>query len=350
MIAGADNDTIGVPPMLSHVRSSKDGPLGYRVFARDTSNAWLHSRSATNWSHTYEQLSPGAIRATHREVSLGGLQLIHETLDGAIAYRGRPWCGAQVFLSLLPNSGELYFRGRHVPSGGMATHSWDAVDRVTCSNHLEVLLVAIGQQDLDRQAREVSGRPLTFGRKGPPLQFSTDPQATRDFQRGVMGIISDAHEFPAMLEDERGREVLRRRVMDVLTNVLAGAWDTARPLPTPSTRAYVVARAIEFMESRLADPIVIADVCAAVRVCPRTLRYSFETVLGVSPKRYLLATRLNRVRSGLARGTREAIQSVAARWGFWHMGRFAQYYRATFGEWPSETSRLAAEMSCHLRR
>jgi hypothetical protein len=27
----------------------------------------------------------------------------------------------------------------------------------------------------------------------------------------------------------------------------------------------------------------------------------------------------------------------ASRAGFWHMGRFAQYYRETFGELPSET-------------
>jgi AraC family ethanolamine operon transcriptional activator len=94
------------------------------------------------------------------------------------------------------------------------------------------------------------------------------------------------------------------------------------------------------MESRLAGLISIADVCAAVRVCPRTLGYSFEEVLGISPSRYLMSIRLSRVRRELlSLGNELSVQSIAARWGFWHMGRFARYYRDTFGERPSDTIR-----------
>ena len=74
-----------------------------------------------------------------------------------------------------------------------------------------------------------------------------------------------------------------------------------------------------------------------------TLRHSFESVLDVSPSRYLLATRLNRVHRDLWASPPEvSIQQLATRWGFWHMGRFAKYYRDTFGERPSETGRATA--------
>ena len=74
----------------------------------------------------------------------------------------------------------------------------------------------------------------------------------------------------------------------------------------------------------------VGDISAAVRVCPRTLRYSFEHVLGVTPTQYVRAQRLNRVRRDLMAGRNDSIQTAAARWGFWHMGRFAQFYRQSF--------------------
>lgn len=36
-------------------------------------------------------------------------------------------------------------------------------------------------------------------------------------------------------------------------------------------------------------------------------------------------------------GANSSIQCIASRAGFWHMGRFARYYRETFGELPSQT-------------
>jgi len=46
------------------------------------------------------------------------------------------------------------------------------------------------------------------------------------------------------------------------------------------------------------------------------------------------------VRSGLQNlDNATSVTNEAARWGFLHFGRFAQEYRALFGELPSETLR-----------
>ena len=50
--------------------------------------------------------------------------------------------------------------------------------------------------------------------------------------------------------------------------------------------------------------------------------------------------RLNGVRRELRQG-RAAVQDVAARWGFWHMGQFSRDYKQQFGELPSVTLRRA---------
>ena len=81
------------------------------------------------------------------------------------------------------------------------------------------------------------------------------------------------------------------------------------------------------------------------------IRQSLPTNVGLQfrsrsrghPSRYLLATRLNRVRRDiLDQGVVVSLQVLATRWGLTHMSRFARYYRETFGERPSDTMRTAA--------
>ena len=67
---------------------------------------------------------------------------------------------------------------------------------------------------------------------------------------------------------------------------------------------------------------------------------AFVERFGLGPKAYYSAMRMQRVRAVLlAGGPSVRIADVAARWGFWHMGKFARDYRALFGRLPSEDLR-----------
>ena len=86
-------------------------------------------------------------------------------------------------------------------------------------------------------------------------------------------------------------------------------------------------------------PRYITELCELAHVSRRTLQYSFEDVLGISPLRYLRLSRLNSVRRALLSDIRddETILRLAERWGFWHAGQFAHDYTQLFGENPSQT-------------
>ncbi len=83
------------------------------------------------------------------------------------------------------------------------------------------------------------------------------------------------------------------------------------------------------------------DLWPSTSASERTLRRAFTEELGVGPKTYLNALRLN----GAYRQLREAdpsdtrVNDVAHRWGFWHMGQVAGDYRHLFGELPTRTLR-----------
>jgi AraC family ethanolamine operon transcriptional activator len=101
----------------------------------------------------------------------------------------------------------------------------------------------------------------------------------------------------------------------------------------------IVARARELLEVRLAEPVYIAELCAAAAVSERSLRNAFYAVFGVSSSCYLLLRRLQLARSAMRSGPARSVTEVALRYGFWELGRFAGQYRAFFGELPSQTLR-----------
>ena len=104
-------------------------------------------------------------------------------------------------------------------------------------------------------------------------------------------------------------------------------------------RARIVRRAENYIEQRADEPLTVAEVCQVVNASLRTLQYAFAEKYGISPKAYIRAIRLNKVRKELRAcdPSQFKVSDVANRWGFWHMGQFAADYRRHFGELPSKT-------------
>lgn len=117
----------------------------------------------------------------------------------------------------------------------------------------------------------------------------------------------------------------------------------------PSTRTYIVEKSCEFFAQHVQDEdIGVLDLCNHLRISRRTLQYSFEDVLGMTPLNYVRSVRLNTARKLLMSSPQESIQGAALDAGFSHLGRFSKYYQEFFGELPSQTvSRLGAHRRHH---
>jgi len=114
-----------------------------------------------------------------------------------------------------------------------------------------------------------------------------------------------------------------------------------RSAPGPAQRTRICRRALEFIDTYAADAVSVADICQATGVSWSTLERAFRDYLGVTPKFYINALRLNQVRRELHGAEDTFVADVANRWGFWHMGQFARDYRKMFGELPSQTPRMS---------
>jgi AraC-like DNA-binding protein len=105
-----------------------------------------------------------------------------------------------------------------------------------------------------------------------------------------------------------------------------------------------VRKAQMFIEANLHEDIKLADIVAAVGVCPRLLQKAFSHHCGCSPMRFLTQARLQRIRQDLERSAHDTkIVDVMMHYGFTQGGKFAKEYQQLFGEKPSETLKRSGD-------
>ena len=164
---------------------------------------------------------------------------------------------------------------------------------------------------------------------GPALQtlMSTMEQV---FQQLRTGVQSADLVFPLL------EEIM---VYRLLTSWPRAFPDASRPVAAASQRP--LKRAKDYIDGHIADKLLLADVADAAGVGVRRLQLVFRSEMGKTPVQYILDRRLDRVRQDLRTPSEQGtpIGTIAARWGFTHMGEFGRRYRARFGEQPSLTRR-----------
>jgi AraC-like DNA-binding protein len=104
------------------------------------------------------------------------------------------------------------------------------------------------------------------------------------------------------------------------------------------TRRSKIREIMDYVDENPEAEISTADLAARAGVSARALQLGFRDVVGMSPSAYVRGVRLDRVRFELETGVSRSVTDVAARWGFFHPGRFARQYRERFGMLPSETA------------
>jgi len=96
------------------------------------------------------------------------------------------------------------------------------------------------------------------------------------------------------------------------------------------------------MTSRFGEALSISAIARKVGVSQRALQLAFRRYREMTPRERLNRIRLSKARSCLlSSNDGESVSNIALECGFAHLGRFAESYRNTYGEVPSETLRNA---------
>ncbi len=106
-------------------------------------------------------------------------------------------------------------------------------------------------------------------------------------------------------------------------------------------RKALISQVIELINDASAWEMSVPKLASLIGVSQRTLLTAFREQLGTTPQNYLIAHRYHLARRWLMKGAAHdtTVAAVAAKFGFFDLGRFAGRYLMMFGEHPSESLR-----------
>lgn len=298
-----------------------------------------HAASLSGWDQLYEQMSPGRFEGRLEDLRLGPVQVFRERTQRSVLQRGAPCPSTLTLATPVEGPNEGWFCGRRIDAGQAFGLVAGGEFELATRGPFDIVAVGVDRDFLERYSQRVDGiRFVDALQRNDVVEGSAEANAT--LRELLLATLSTARENPRLPQREPLRRVLLHSLCDAL---MARLGDPSPALgsveTTAATRQRVVREARRYMNQHADEPINVPDLCQAIHVSRRTLQYSFQDVLRMSPVTYLRALRLNGVRRDLKRGGDEPVADRAARWGFWHLSRFAADYRHLFGELPSETLR-----------
>jgi transcriptional regulator GlxA family with amidase domain len=104
-----------------------------------------------------------------------------------------------------------------------------------------------------------------------------------------------------------------------------------------------VRNAMDIIEAGAHLPLTTSTLARQCHVSVRTLQEGFRRHLGMSPMAYVRVVRLRCAHRDLrsANPTDSTVAAIAHRWGFTHLGRFAEAHKTVYGETPLQALRAA---------
>jgi len=171
-----------------------------------------------------------------------------------------------------------------------------------------------------------------------PASLAPPPAALARLHRLYAAAIDLAQHAPERIANAESAHAMEQELTQAFVDCLV-----PRDLTSESAmgvrRVHVVKRLGEVLDSKLGEPVHLAELCRALGVSERTLRTCCLEAFGESPMRYLWLRRMNQARRALLRAdpATGTVTEIATAQGFWELGRFAVQYRTLFGERPSST-------------
>jgi AraC-like DNA-binding protein len=111
--------------------------------------------------------------------------------------------------------------------------------------------------------------------------------------------------------------------------------------PVGPARSRLVDTAVEIIEADADLPLTVSSIAARSHGSVRSLQQGFRRELEMAPMAYVREVRLRRAHRALVESDPSVttVASIAHRWGFTNLGRFAETHAARYGEPPGVTLR-----------
>ncbi len=326
------------PPSLALAEASCLNDPNRLLFASDDAERVRALVSGVMKSHRLQITTGGrALQARMYHVPLGDLSLCR--LDyGSTAYIN-PELLESFYLVTMPVRGAAHIEceGRRVDATPRLAALLNPQDEIRMCWHAgnEQMILKLSRPLLEQTLAGHLGRPLE-----QPLAFEVGFrwQDSAPWRSLLSYLLACATQYPDLTRYQLVHAQIEQMVASTLLLVQRHNYSDVSVRHRGTVLPRHVRRAQDYLPAHAHEPVTTAQLALASGVSTRSLNAGFQEFLGVSPMLYLRRVRLQHVRDELLSGGGN-VTSVALRWGFEHMGRFAAQYRQAFGETPSQTLR-----------
>ncbi|WP_321276876.1 helix-turn-helix domain-containing protein [Thiomicrorhabdus indica] len=303
----------------------------------ETGDLELQAESLTNWKQTYDQTSAGKFYGRTEKIDSTQFHIFQEYTSHALHQDCQLWRNAMWIGVPFAHQKDSRINGQLIRDNTLACQFGEKEFELVTPEQFSIYGVVIEETMLAYIA-EIENIDLVRMQQNPFRQFTIKPQQM-ELILSLLNRFMSQTVTGATLEEIKQDFILGTILQDLPVNSI----DTPQVLPSYRHRKQVVDRVRTYLnDCRNNTPVTMSELCDIAHVSRRTLQYSFQTILGCSPLRFLRTMRLNEVRRTLkASDGEKQISDIASNWGFWHAGQFSQDYKQLFGELPSETVKKA---------
>lgn len=116
-------------------------------------------------------------------------------------------------------------------------------------------------------------------------------------------------------------------------------------LETPTLQSISFERLVQYIEDNIKDDITAEELAKHSHLSLRSLYLLFEKNAKTTPKNFIRQKKLEHIYSTFMNPASKVanVTAVALDYGFTHLGRFSELYKARFGSLPSETLRSRSD-------
>lgn len=196
------------------------------------------------------------------------------------------------------------------------------IDRFAFERHLSDLL------------GETATRPIEFA----PM-LAVESGAGASYRRLMEFVAAELDHDNSVLASPLGLVRVQQTLMTALLIGQPNNYNAALTTKASPAAPHHVVKAEAYIRACPDLPITIGKLAEIAGVSGRTLFEGFRRFRNTTPMALLAEVRLERANAELMSSSATNVTDVALRWGFVHLGRFAQIYRRRYGELPSETFR-----------
>jgi AraC family ethanolamine operon transcriptional activator len=296
------------------------------------------AQSISGWQQVYDQTSPGQFHGSLTELMLGQVQLFAESSSHALVQCCQTWAGATWFGIPLHSHEAGRVDGARIETDMLAVHSGMGDFQLTTPDNFLFLGIVVHTKWL-RHYAEFEHSELSWDLLSQRVLKL--PDVCLNAFRNWLGQLLLTH--PPHLEwlTAHAQQHLLDEVLSGLVQILTVGEKGPRDNVSSQHARRMLRRTKDYLHAHTDRCVTVHELCEQLGSSPRALQDCFRKYVGLSPKTYLKAVKLNEARRELRRADSSlaSVSDVAVNYGFWHLSQFAADYRWLFGELPSETLR-----------